>query len=302
MIIHNIHESLSFKNSVVAMGKFDGVHCGHVTALNSLIDKAKKMDGESVVITFSYPLRQNDRRNFFLTTSDEKREIFQKMDINRLVEIEFDDEFKKMQAVDFIKNILFDKIRAQHIITGYDQSFGRGGKGNFETLKQYSAIFGFTVEQTPEYRIEGNKVSSSLIRQALFMGNLDKANCLLGYNYTITGTVIEGKKIGSGIGFPTANILPDANKMIPAGGVYAVDVNTKHGSFLGMLSIGTNPTIDPANEKTSIEVNIFNFDKDIYNENISVVFRKRLRDEKRFKSVEQLMAQMKLDKEEALNT
>ena len=147
--------------------------------------------------------------------------------------------------------------------------------------------------------MEENRLNSSVIK-ALLVGDLDSANCLLGYNYTITGTVVEGRKIGREIGFPTANILPDADKPIPAGGVYAVEVNTEFGRFPGMLSIGLNPTIDPSNRKTSIEVNIFDFDRDIYNQKISITFRKRLRDEIRFDSIEQLVAQMKLDREEAL--
>jgi riboflavin kinase/FMN adenylyltransferase len=296
MIIHNVRESLSFKNPIVAMGIFDGVHCGHTSLLNSLIDKAKKSSGESVVITFTYPQSQN----FCLTTPDEKRKVLCKMGIDHLIEIELNEEFKKMSPVDFIKNILVDKINAKHIIVGYDQRFGQGGEGNIETLQQYSSAFGYTVEQAPEFRPEGNKVSSSTIREALLAGGVDNANSLLGYNYTIAGTVIEGKKIGKGIGFPTANILPDITKLIPAGGVYAVGVNTKFGFFPGMLSIGVNPTIDPANRKISIEVNIINFDRDIYNENISVIFRKRLRDEKRFENIEQLVSQMKLDREETL--
>ena len=300
MTIHNIHDNLSFKNPVVAMGKFDGVHCGHVTMLNSVIDKAKKSEGESVVITFNYPQSKDDKGAFCLTTPAEKREILQKTGIDRLIEIELDEEFKKMPAVDFIKKILFDIISAKHIIAGYDQSFGCGGEGSFETLQQYSAVFGFTVEQIPELRLERNKISSSIIREALLAGELDRANRLLGYDYSVTGTVIEGKKIGRRIGFPTANILPDANKLIPAAGVYAVEVNAEFGHFNGMLSIGVNPTINPANRKISIEVNIFDFDSDIYNENIVIIFKKRLRDEKRFESVEQLAAQMKLDKEKTL--
>ena len=299
MIIHTGYDGISLRNPIVTMGRFDGVHQGHTATLNYLIDKAKKSDGESVVITFVYPQSQN-RHNFCLTTQDEKREILHKMNIDYLIEIEIDEELKKMSAVDFIKDVLFDKIEAKHIIMGYDQHFGNSSEGNFKTLKQYSADFGFTVEQLPEYRPEGNKVSSSVIRQLLLAGDLDTANSLLGYNYVVTGTIIEGKKIGRKMGFPTANILPAINKLIPAGGSYAVEANTKFGRFAGMLNIGVNPTIDPANEKTSIEVYIIGFDKDIYNETISVIFKKRLRTERRFENIEQLAYQMKLDMEETI--
>ena len=299
MIIHKGYNGISFRNPVITMGIFDGVHRGHIATLNYLIEKAKQSNGESVVITIIYPQTQ-DRHNFYLATQDEKYEALNKTGIDHLIEIEFDEEIKQMRAADFIKNILVDKIGAKHIISGYDQYFGRGGEGNFETLKQYSAALRYTVEQLPEIKPEGNKVSSSVIRQLLLAGDLDSANSLLGYNYTVTGTVIEGKKNGRKIGFPTANILPDITKLIPAGGGYAVEVNTKFGRFAGMLNIGVNPTINPTNKKTSIEVYIIDFDKDIYNETISVVFKKRLRSEKRFENTEQLALQMQLDKEETI--
>jgi riboflavin kinase/FMN adenylyltransferase len=297
MIINKGYENISFQSPIVTMGIFDGVHCGHATLLNYFVDIAKDSDRESVVITFISPYS----RNSCLTTPDEKREILSKKGIDHLVEIDLDEEFKKIKAVDFIKNVLVDKINAKHIVIGYDQSFGHGGEGNFETLRQYSADFGFTVEQVPEFRLEGNKISSSVIKKLLLAGDLDKANRLLGYNYKMSGTVIEGKKIGRKLGFPTANILPDKNKLIPAGGVYAVEVETKFGYFTGMLSIGINPTINPSNSEISIEVNIFDFNQDIYNQKISVVFKKRLRDEKQFNNIEQLVSQMKLDREETLN-
>ena len=145
-----------------------------------------------------------------------------------------------------------------------------------------------------------NLHENTAIRQALLAGDLDNANRLLGYDYTVTGTVIEGKKIGSKIGFPTANILPDANELIPANGAYAVEVKTKFGCFPGMLNIGVNPTIDSTNRKINIEVHIINFDRDIYNKSISIIFKKKLRDEKQFENIEQLAAQMKLDKEETI--
>ena len=296
MIINKGYENTSLRSPIVAMGIFDGVHRGHTALLNYFVDIAKKSNRETVVITFSYPHKHNS----CLTTHGEKREILSKKGIDHLIEIELDEEFKNMEAVDFIENILVEKINASHIIIGYDQNFGRHCKGNFEMLRQYSADFGFTVEQASEFQLDGNKISSSIIKKLLHEGDLDKANLLLGYDYKMSGVVIEGKKIGTKLGFPTANILPATDKLIPAGGVYAVEVETKSGYFKGMLNIGISPTINPANSKISMEVHIIDFNQNIYNQNISVVFKKRLRNERQFDNIEQLVSQMKLDREETI--
>ncbi|MDR2887675.1 MAG: bifunctional riboflavin kinase/FAD synthetase [Bacteroidales bacterium] len=304
MIIHKGFESVTFRKPVVAMGIFDGVHLGHVALLKHLVDKATTLRCESVVVTFTYsqlPVTVNDiKRNLCLTTADEKRELLRQTGIDHLVETELDSELKKMEAAGFIRDILYDRFAASHIITGYDQRFGKNDEGNFEMLKLYAPDFGFTVEQAPEVRPAGNRVSSSVIKRLLLTGDIGMANMLLGYCYKVSGTVIDGKKKGRTIGFPTANILPAANKLIPRGGVYAVEVNTGSGHFCGMLNIGTNPTVDTANRKQSIEVNIIGFNGDIYNRDVVVTFRKRLRDERRFDSMEQLALQIKLDMEEAL--
>ena len=298
MIIHKGYENISFRDSVVTIGMFDGVHRGHATLLNSLINTAKKTGGDSIVITFAVSGAPVIGKGNCLTTADEKRKILREANISSLVEL--DEDIKAMTAVDFIKNILVDKIGAKHIITGYDQRFGWRREGDFEMLKRYSADFGFTVERIPEFIFEGEKISSSAIREALLEGDVEKANRLLGYDYKISGTVVEGKKIGREIGFPTANIAPDASKLIPANGVYAVEVATGYGHFPGALNIGIKPTISPESKNRTIEVNIIGFDKEIYGETITLSIIKKLRNEKRFNNIEDLILQMQRDKEEVL--
>jgi riboflavin kinase/FMN adenylyltransferase len=195
-----------------------------------------------------------------------------------------------------------EKIGTKHLIIGFNHHFGRKGEGDFNTIKQCAEELNLRVEQVQGYHTEEGAISSSLIRDALLKGKIDSANKWLGYFYSVTGTVIEGRKIGRTIGFPTANIKPDSKyKLIPANGVYAVEVQLDDNVFPGMLSIGSNPTINTDISLRSIEVHILNFDKNIYGRKISVVFRKRLRDEKKFDNLEQLTKQIANDKQDTLN-
>jgi riboflavin kinase / FMN adenylyltransferase len=305
MIIHDGYENLNLISPVTTLGIFDGVHRGHMALLECLISRAREEHCESVVITFSpHPrivLEQNGKDLAFLTTMEEKMKLLEKAGINHLVVIHFDIRFSKITACDFIKDVLVEKIGTRHLIIGHNHHFGRRGEGDINTIKQCSDSLGFKVEQVQGFRTEEGTISSSLIRDALLTGRLDEANKWLGYYYSVSGSVIEGRRIGRSIGFPTANIKPDSpNKLIPCNGVYAVEVNIDNAVFPGMLSIGSNPTVNPDKNFRSIEVHILNFDKDIYGKNISVRFRKRLRDEKKFDDLEQLTKQMILDKEDTL--
>ena len=193
------------------------------------------------------------------------------------------------------------KIGMKHLLIGYNHHFGKGGAGDFNTVKQCAESFDFLVEQVQEFYTEEGTISSSAIREALLNGRLDEANRWLGYSYSVTGAIIEGRRIGQSIGFPTANIKPDFQyKLIPGNGVYAVDVKLDGLIYPGMLSIGTNPTVNEDPAKRSIEVHILNFDKDIYGKTISVIFRKRLRDEIKFDNIAQLTEQLELDKQQTL--
>jgi riboflavin kinase / FMN adenylyltransferase len=305
MLIHQGFENLNLICPVATLGIFDGVHRGHMALLDCLVKRAKEAGGESVVITFSpHPrivLEQNNVNLSFLTTMDEKKVLLEKANIDHLVIIEFDLSFSKIPACDFVKTILVEKIGTKHLIIGYNHHFGRRGEGDFNTIKQCAEELKFRVEQVQGYHTEEGAISSSSIREALLMGKIDSANKWLGYFYSLTGTVIEGRKIGRTIGFPTANVKPDSQyKLIPANGVYAVNVMLDDNVFTGMLSIGSNPTVNTDIRLRSIEVHILNFDKDIYGRKISVVFRKRLRDEKKFNNLEQLTEQMANDKQDTL--
>ena len=305
MIVHEGYEKLHLISPVVTLGIFDGVHRGHMALLECLVSRAREENGESVVITFSpHPrlvLDQNKNNLSFLTTMEEKKALLEKVNVDHLIIIEFSTRFSNIPACDFIKDILVEKIGTKHLIIGYNHHFGRKGEGDYNTIKKCSEELGFKLEQVQGYHSEEGAISSSSIRDALSKGNLDDANRWLGYSYSVSGTIIEGRKIGRTIGFPTANIKPDFQyKLIPGNGVYAVEVRLDDQIFPGMLSIGSNPTVNDDIRLKSIEVHILNFDKDIYGREITVVFRKRLRDEKKFENLKQLTEQMSQDKQDTL--
>lgn len=305
MVIHHGYDNLNFDATIATLGIFDGVHRGHIALIERLVERAHELNGESAVITFSpHPRLVLDRLNTnltFLTSMEEKTALLEKAKIDHLIIIHFTEEFSQIRACDFIRDILVQKISAKHLVIGYDHHFGRKGEGNFNTIKQCSEENDLTVEQAQGLETEEGAISSSLIREALLKGKIDDANKWLGYNYTISGTVIEGRRIGRTIGFPTANIKPAfSHKLIPCNGVYAVEVKSDNEIYPGMMSIGSNPTVNSDVTFRSIEVHILNFDKDIYGGNISVSFRKRLRDEKKFNSLTELTDQMRLDKADTL--
>jgi riboflavin kinase / FMN adenylyltransferase len=306
MIIHTGYENLNLLNPVVTLGIFDGVHAGHKNLIKSLVDKALKIGGESVVITF-YPhprmvLSQNPTNLTFLTSLEEKITLLEKEGVNHLIVIPFNHEFSNKQACEFIEEVLVKKIGAKFLIAGFNHHFGNKREGDFDTIRRCAESFDIIVEQVKAFYTGEATVSSSLIREDLMKGELEEANRLLGYNYFINGTVVEGRHIGKEIGFPTANIVPDyKNKLVPKDGVYAVEVMIKGSKHYGMLSVGSNPTVNDNPEKKTIEVNIFDFEDDIYNSKICVVFRYKMRDEIRFANITLLAEQLEIDKKMALN-
>jgi len=305
MIIHEGYQNLNLIEPVVTLGIFDGVHRGHRVLLDRLVIRAEELKAESVVITFSpHPRLVLEQKNInlaFLTTIEEKIVLLEKAKVDHLIIIEFNKQFSKIKACDFIKDILVEKIGTKHLIIGFNHHFGRSGEGDFNTIKQCSESNAFKVEQVQGFHTEEGAISSSSIREALLNGKLDEANRWLGYSYSVSGTIIEGRKIGRSIGFPTANIDPDNKyKLIPGNGVYAVEVHLDDKNYMGMLSIGSNPTVNADIRIRSIEVHILNYNMDIYGRKISVTFRKRLRDEKKFDNIEQLTQQMELDKQDTL--
>ena len=304
MIIHKGYEDLKIKSPVVTLGIFDGVHRGHKMLLSSLMKRAEESGGESVVITLSpHPrivLERDNQNMTFLTTLDEKTVLLGEEGIQHLIILDFSNDFSRISACDFVRDILVARIGTKHLIVGYDHHFGKSGEGDFDTIRKCSGLMDFKVEQIEGMKYDNVTISSTTIREALNDGRLDYANNLLGYSYSLTGTIVEGKKIGRSLGFPTANILPEETKLIPANGVYAVEVMFESASFPGMLSIGTNPTIDSSNGDRSIEVNILNFNREIYGSAITVNLRKRLRDERKFDNISHLVAQMEIDKADTL--
>jgi riboflavin kinase / FMN adenylyltransferase len=302
MIIHKGYENLHLVRPVVTMGIFDGVHRGHRLLLDRLVAIAEEEKGESVVITFSpHPRMVLDKDNaalMFLTTIDEKIVLLEKAGVGHLIIIEFTREFSGIRACDFVKDVLVEKIGTRHLIIGYNHHFGRRGEGDFSTIKECTQSLDFNVEQVQGFYSEEGAISSTLVREALLSGRLEEANKLLGYCYSAGGTVIEGRKIGRSIGYPTANIYPDdEHKLIPSKGVYAVEVLIDGVIYPGMLSIGSNPTVNNDTAYRSIEVHIINFSMDIYGKRVTLFFRNRLRDEIKFDSLEKLAGQMELDKQ-----
>jgi riboflavin kinase / FMN adenylyltransferase len=305
MITHQGYENLEIINPVVTLGIFDGVHLGHKALIARLVELAKSVSGESVIITF-YPhprmvLAGNDSNLAFLTSLAEKSALLEKEGVDHLVIIPFNHAFSNKEACEFIEEVLVNKVRARYLIAGFNHHFGRKGDTDFGIIRRCAESFNIVVEQVPGFRSEKGIVSSSLIREALLKGDLETAASLLGYDYFLNGTVVEGNHLGSEIGFPTANIKPDyENKLIPGSGVYAVEVVIDGLTYKGMMSIGFNPTVNNNPQSQTIEVNIFDFDREIYNSDIRVIFRHRMRDEIRFATIGLLVEQLHLDKKKAL--
>jgi riboflavin kinase/FMN adenylyltransferase len=305
MIIHHGYKNLSLKNPVVTMGIFDGVHRGHRFLLDSLVSRARETGGESVVVTFDpHPrlvLNRALKDISFLSSMEEKKILLGESGVDHLVIVEFTRDFSRIKACDFVERILVSEIGTRYIVIGHDHHFGHQAEGNYNTIENCAVSAGFMVEQVEGFRTTEGTLSSSMIREALLKGMIDDANRWLGYNYSIRGSVVEGRKIGRRIGYPTANIdLSDKYKLIPCDGVYAVEALIDGNLFKGMLSIGKNPTVNRKAVKRSVEVNIFNFTKDIYGKEIEVIFRYRLRDEQKFNSIDELAEQMEKDKARAL--
>lgn len=304
MIIHYGNDYPTLNNPYVTVGVFDGVHLGHRALLDRLVLRSGNAGRESVVITFEpHPklvLPGEKSRLSFLSTPEEKRELLEKSGINHLIVIPFTDELAGMGAGQFISEILAGKIGAEYLMVGYDNHFGKGRDADFTRIRTQALMHGLQTEQVEGIKGPGGFISSTSIRDALLNGRLETANACLGYSYSLTGEVVEGKKIGHLMGFPTANIKPPKNKLLPADGVYAVEANTGNEKYKGMLSIGVNPTVNNDMKTRSVEVHIFGFDGDLYGQPVKVAFRFRLRDEKKFSNIEQLADQMRLDKVEAL--
>jgi len=287
--------------AIVTSGTFDGVHKGHQKILSRLKESCLKHNGESVLITFHPHPRQilkKDDDLKLLSTLDEKIKLLTQFEVDHLLIIPFTNAFSELSSEEFIEEILIKTINTKKLVIGYDHRFGKNREGSFEYLKDHSHNYGFEIEEIPAQEIDDIAVSSTKIRNALLEGDIELANDYLGHQYSLEGKVVKGKQIGRTIGYPTANIeIKEKYKLIPADGVYIVEVEYKNETYGGMLSIGNNPTLNGT--QTTIEVNIFNFNKEIYNEGLTVRFVKYMRGQIKYSNLEGLIAQLKNDEIEA---
>ncbi|MEY4541222.1 MAG: hypothetical protein RLZZ306_2979 [Bacteroidota bacterium] len=298
-VYYGIQEFKKLENAVVTSGTFDGVHLGHQKIIQRLNEVAKLTDGQSVVISF-YPhprsvISPDNQVVKLLSTLDEKIELLEKSGVNHLLIIPFTREFSELSSEEFIQKILIQAIGTKTLVIGYDHRFGKNREGGFDYLKLNKEKYGFDIEEISRQDIENVAVSSSKIRRALHEGDVPSAEHFLGRNYSLSGIIVKGKQLGRTIGFPTANIqVREIAKLIPSDGVYAVKVYYKNRSFGGMLNIGNRPTVDGTFQ--TVEVNIFDFDQEIYGENLTVEFLQKIRNEKKFNGLEELKAQIAKDK------
>ncbi|MEN8249359.1 MAG: bifunctional riboflavin kinase/FAD synthetase [Bacteroidota bacterium] len=299
-VYEGIEEFKKIKNAVVTSGTFDGVHIGHQKILNTLQNIAEQIGGESVLITYwPHPRLVLDPANDtikLLTCFEERVRVLERLGLDHLIKIPFNKEFAKLSSQEFIDKVLIDGIGTHTLVIGYDHRFGRNREGSFEALKENAPDYGFEVREIPRQDVKNVGVSSSKIRKSLSEGDIHISNQFLGWEYCLNGKVVEGDQLGRKIGFPTANIKINSDlKLIPAGGSYAVRVIHKDTKYQGMLNIGTRPTVDGSN--LTIEVNIFDFDQEIYDNDISIRMVRLIRKENKFESLELLKEQLILDRE-----
>jgi riboflavin kinase/FMN adenylyltransferase len=296
--IKAVSEYKQIKPSVVTIGTFDGVHIGHQKIIKRIVEVAKKKDLQALVLTFFPHPRmvvQNDSTIKLINTIDEKAKQLESMGVNHLVIKKFTKSFSRLSALEYVRDVLVNKLKVKHIIVGYDHHFGRNRTANIEDLKEYGDFYGFKVTEIMPQEVDDVAVSSTKIRNALFKGDVKTANKFLGYNFSLTGKVEKGRGIGSTIDFPTANIIiEESYKLIPHSGVYLVKAIIKGVNVFGMMNIGNNPTVSD-DIKTNIEVHFFDFSNDIYGEVIKVELLDYLRNEIKFPSVLALKEQLKKD-------
>jgi riboflavin kinase/FMN adenylyltransferase len=305
MQIHHDLNNFNANNTVLTVGTFDGVHLGHRKIIDRLCQISKQMNGESVIFTFHPHPRKivssNETNLRLLNTLDEKIALLEKSGIDHLIVFPFTPEFSKLSYSDFVSQILVNQIHTKYLVVGYDHKFGKDRRGDFDFLRNCADQFNFRIEKLDVLLMNDAHISSTKIREAIQQGNIETANQLLGYSFSIQGRVIEGNQIGRRINFPTANIeTTDPDKIIPGYGVYAVKVKVMNQMFMGMLNIGSRPTVNHNADHRSIEVHILNFDHDIYDQEIELNFLEKLREEQKFPSVEELKLQLEKDQSATL--
>jgi riboflavin kinase/FMN adenylyltransferase len=298
-IFNSLEELVHIVNPVITIGSFDGVHLGHQKILKKLREEADKINGETVLFTFKvHPkmiLFPDSHGIKLIQDQKEKKEKLSEYQLDNLILFPFTKEFSTLSAYQFIKDILVDKIGIKKIVIGYDHQFGNNREGNIDFLKSVSDEFGFEVIEISAEEINEVNISSTKIRQAILSGDIKTANAYLNDTYGLEGTVVKGQQLGRKVGFPTANIKVEfKDKLIPGNGVYFVKVAVEKKSYYGMLNIGVRPTIDVDLART-IEVNIFDFNHEIYNHEIKIDFISKIRDEQKFESLDKLIQQLNED-------
>ncbi len=306
MKIYTDLKDFSAINPVVTIGTFDGVHLGHRKVIRRLQELAQKVKGETVIFTF-YPhprlvLNTEDNGLRLINTLEEKKLLLEAAGIDHLVVYPFTIEFSKLSYVEFVEKILVKQLGMKYLVVGYDHRFGHNREGKYEDLKIFADQLNFKIERQDVLNMDAINVSSTKIRNAIADGDIQMANKYLGYRFFIKGDVINGKKLGHTIGFPTANIDPqESYKLVPKDGVYAVKVDVGDKRYLGMLNIGVRPTVNNQLDNRSIEVHILDFNQDIYYKNITIHFYQRIRNEQFFASLDELKAQLAKDRLEVIS-
>ena len=292
------------KSSVITIGTFDGVHVGHQQIIHRLVDTARKNDLQALVLTFFPHPRmviQNDANIKLINTIDEKAKQLEQLGVDHLVVKEFTKSFSRLTALEYVRDILVNKLKVKHIIVGYDHHFGRNRTANINELKEFGAFYDFEVTEIEPQEVDDVAVSSTKIRSAILEGKIPTANKFLGYNFMLTGTVIKGKGLGKTLDFPTANIqIEAAYKLIPKHGVYVVKSQIKGVEVFGMMNIGKNPTVNEGNQ-TKIEVHFFDFSANLYGAVLKIELLDHLRSEIKFPNIEALKLQLEKDKVDATN-
>jgi riboflavin kinase / FMN adenylyltransferase len=283
-------------SSCLALGMFDGVHLGHQKVILDAIKKAESMDALSAIVTFAdHPQCVTAKTpTKLITTLEDRLNLFEDLGVQAVVVLKFTEELSRMAAVDYLKNVLVEALHPHYISIGYDHRFGAQKKGNIDLLQKYSEQYNYEVTVIPPVSIDGQVVSSSVIRKFISIGDIPQASKLLGRPFSIRGKVIKGEQRGRVLGFPTANLTIPDEIVSPASGVYSGMVEINDKSYFSVVNVGKRPTFGDI-EEDLIEVHILNFDGDLYGQEIQVLFLKRLRDEKKFRSVEELKEQIRLD-------
>jgi len=298
-IVQNTSNFSVKDETYVTIGTFDGVHFGHQKIIEKLVGEAKKANKKSVVLTFfPHPrmVLQKDDSLKLINTIEERATLLEKTGLDYLIIHPFSKAFSRMSALEFVRDILVNQLNISKLIIGYDHHFGKNREGNITQLTEYSHLYGFKVEEILAQDIDSVSVSSTKVRRALVAGNLKTANNYLGYNFMLNGTVVNGKKLGGTIGYPTANInVKETYKLIPKTGVYIVKSIIERKTIFGMMNIGNRPTVN-GNHQT-IEVHFFDFNQDLYHQNLTIELIYFLRDEQKFDAIDSLVRQLKKDEE-----